>query len=85
MTVFKPSDMFTVDTFITAARFRFSDLQICMVMGLMMKREEDDDDVTTVLSLRNLEGLRQNCEKVELVLKCVFGDGNIANVGRRWR
>ena len=83
MTVFKPSDMFIVDTFITAARFRFSDLQICMVMGLMMKREEDDDDFTVVLSLRNLEALRQNCEKVEFVLKCVFGYGNVGDGGRR--
>ena len=44
-----------------------------------MKREEDDNDVTTVLSLRNLEWLRQNCEKVELVLKCVFGYGNVGD------
>ena len=52
-----------------------------MVTMVMMKREEDDNDVTAVWSLRNLEGLRRNCEKVELVLKCVFGDSNIADGG----
>ena len=48
-----------------------------------MEGEEDDNDFTAVLSLRNLEGLRQNCEKVELVLKCVFGYGNVGDGGRR--
>ena len=38
---------------------------------------EDNDDELTGWSLRNLEGLRQNCWKLEFILKFVFGDSNV--------
>ena len=40
-------------------------------------RYDDNDDEFTGWSLRNLEGLRQNCWKLEFILKFVFGDSNV--------
>ena len=46
-------------------------------MMMVMMMNDDNDDEFTGWSLRNLEGLRQNCWKLEFILKFVFGDSNV--------
>ena len=41
--------------------------------------EQQEHYVTAVEIPRDFEELRQNCEKAEFVLKCVFGESNIAD------
>ena len=41
--------------------------------------EQQEHYVTAVEIPRDFEELRQNCEKAEFVLKCVFGESNVAD------
>ena len=51
-------------------------MMVMMTMTMMMINDDNDDEFTG-WSLRNLEGLRQNCWKLEFILKFVFGDSNV--------
>ena len=87
MTVLKSSDMFIVDTSVFHCLAKVSILRLAQLHGHgdddeVSADEQEKFDITAVCILRDFEQLRQNCEKVKFVWKCIFDDGNVVDVGR---